>query len=109
MKAVLLQQVVKIRMIDTPHEGEIFLASGEDEHYSFCSTMDGESPLFSDKSEVDIYHMCRDWFADQYDGFLEIEKVEDFYLDDEYFQDFKKRMQTEGFERFKMRDPRFEM
>ena len=105
MKAVLLQQVAKIQILDSPIEGTIFFASTENHHLCFCNTREIDSPIFEAQKEAEIYHACRDWFMEQYDGFVTVEKIDNFQEDSEFFKDFKNRMKQEGYLKVTVRNP----
>ena len=60
---------------------------------------------FEAQKEAEIYHACRDWFMEQYDGFITVEKIDNFQEDSEFFKDFKNRMKQEGYLKVTVRNP----
>ena len=65
-----------ISILDSPIKGTIFLLNWKGEKASFCTCRGLVSPLFTDGDETSLNHDCREWFLEQFDGFVNIKKNE---------------------------------
>ena len=65
-----------ISIMDTPIKGTIFLLLWKGENASICICRGKISPLYTGGDETSLYQDCREWFMENFDGFVKIKKNE---------------------------------
>lgn len=68
--------VLRISILDTPIRGAIYLFDYKGQKSSLCHCRGSQSPLFTAAEETEVYHLSRDWFMNNYDGFVQVNKLE---------------------------------
>ena len=43
---------------------------------SLCSCRGHQSPVFEADEETEAYHLSREWFMNNYDGFVQVKKLD---------------------------------
>jgi hypothetical protein len=78
--------VLRISIIDSPTRGVIYLAKINQKTFSLCTCRGKLSPVFIGIDESSVYHLAREWFMEQFDGFVKVVKLEE----DEEREELKK-------------------
>ncbi len=78
--------VLRISIIDSPTRGVIYIFKKNQKYFSICTCRGKVSLIFNGIDESTVYHLARDWFMEQYDGFVKVVKLED----DEEREELKK-------------------
>ena len=68
--------ILRIGILDSPIRGTIYLVDLKDNKAGLCCCRGDKSPVFKADDETQAYHDCRDWFMNNYDGFVQVAKLE---------------------------------
>lgn len=68
--------ILRIGILDSPIKGLIYLVDTSGEKAGLCYCQGLHSPVFQAQDEAEAYHSCRDWFMNNYDGFVQVSKLE---------------------------------
>ena len=68
--------VLSIRIADTPLKGLIYILDHKNQKAAVCTCRGKNSEVFYSEEESEAYHSCRDWFMDNFDGFVQVSKLE---------------------------------
>ena len=68
--------VLRISILDTPIKGVIYIVDFNDKKASLCYCRGLQSPIFQADDETEAYHKSRDWFMNNYDGFVQVSRLE---------------------------------
>lgn len=68
--------ILRIGILDSPIKGIIYLADFKGNKVGLCTCRGHQSPTFSASDETSVYHECREWFMNNYDGFVQVSKLE---------------------------------
>ena len=68
--------VLRINILDSPIKGVIYLVNYKTGKAALCSCRGHQSPVFEAQEEAEAYHQCREWFMNNYDGFIQVNKLE---------------------------------
>ena len=72
----LIVAVISIRIADSPVKGLIYIIEHNSKKGGFCTCRGQNSEVFYSSEEPEIYHSCKDWFMDNFDGFVQTKKLE---------------------------------
>ncbi|MCM8537831.1 MAG: hypothetical protein NE334_17955 [Lentisphaeraceae bacterium] len=78
--------VLRINILDSPIKGVIYVVNHNGQISGLCTCRGHQSPVFQADNDTDAYHQCREWFMANYDGFIQVNKLEG----DEEIQEIKK-------------------
>ena len=78
--------VLKINILDSPIKGVIYLLDYKGNKAGLCSCRGHQSPVFETETDTEAYHQCREWFMNNYDGFVQVNKLDG----DEELQEIEK-------------------
>ena len=83
--------ILRIGILDSPIKGIIYLVDIKGRKAGLCCCRGDQSPVFTASDETQAYHDCRDWFMNNYDGFVQVTKLEGAEEVEEMkkFQNFK--------------------
>ena len=70
-----MRQILEISILDSAIKGNIYLGEYEKKIYSLCTVRSEQSPLFIKEEEHEAYHAAREWFTEQFDGFVHTEAL----------------------------------
>lgn len=68
--------ILRIGILDSPIKGIIYLVDIAGSKAGLCHCQGLKSPVFKADNEANAYHDCRDWFMNNYDGFVQVSKLE---------------------------------
>ena len=68
--------ILRIGILDSPIKGIIYLVDFAGSKSGLCTCRGHQSPVFQAEEETEVYHKCRDWFMNNYDGFVQVSKLE---------------------------------
>lgn len=68
--------ILRIGILDSPIKGIIYLVDIGGQKSGLCLCQGLKSPVFKGVDETAAYHDCRDWFMNNYDGFVQVSKLE---------------------------------
>jgi hypothetical protein len=68
--------VLRISILDSPINGAVYLFDYQGKKTSICHCRGATSPLFTAEDEAGAYHQSRDWFMNNFDGFVQVNKLE---------------------------------
>ncbi len=90
-----IQAVLKIGILDSSIKGIIYLVDFKNKKASLCHCRGLSSPVFIAEDETDAYHQSRDWFMNNFDGFVQVAKLEgqEETLEMKNFDEFKDAFQ----------------
>ncbi len=71
-----ISAVLQISILDTPISGTLYLGKFQKMNFSFCTCRGKNSPIFKGEEESSVYHLAREWFMEQFDGFVKVVKLE---------------------------------
>lgn len=72
----LINAVLSIGIADSPLKGVIYILEHNDQKAAICECRGSHSEIYYADEEPVVYHQCRDWFMDNYDGFVQVRKLE---------------------------------
>ena len=68
--------ILRIGILDSPIKGIIYLVDLHGQKAGLCTCRGHRSPVFKTEEEAAAYHECREWFMNNYDGFVQVAKLE---------------------------------
>ena len=90
-----IQAVLKIGILDSSIKGIIYLVNFKNKKASLCHCRGLSSPVFIAEDQTDAYHQSRDWFMNNFDGFVQVAKLEgqEEIIEKKNFDEFKSAFQ----------------
>ena len=67
--------ILKIEIVDKPIQGYIYLLNWQGQKAAVCFCRDKYSSVCVGEEEEKLYFSCREWFMEQFDGFVKVEKL----------------------------------
>lgn len=68
--------ILRIGILDSHIKGVIYLVDINGKKASLCHCQGLQSPVFQAQDEATAYNNSRDWFMNNYDGFVQVAKLE---------------------------------
>ena len=68
--------ILSIRIADSPVKGLIYILEHNSKKAAFCTCRGQTSDVYFSEEEAESYHLCREWFMDKFDGFVQTRKLE---------------------------------
>ena len=90
-----IQAVLRIAILDSSIKGVIYLVNFKNKKASLCHCRGLSSPVFITEDDTEAYHQSRDWFMNNFDGFVQVAKLEGHEETTEMknFEEFKSAFQ----------------
>jgi hypothetical protein len=68
--------ILKINILDSPIKGIIYLVDLNGSKAALCHCRGHQSPVFTGSDETQVFQDSKEWFMNNYDGFIQVNKLE---------------------------------